>query len=86
MTSLELDGFTLSVPELYSTENTPCEDKEVVFKFESPNLIGWDWQVVEGEELPDGDWRFFGLVNGFDSEWGYFLLSELNSVGVFVVK
>ena len=42
MASLELDGFTLSVPELYSTENTPCEDKEVVFKFESPNLIGWE--------------------------------------------
>lgn len=38
----------------------------------------WAWFVTEGE--PDeNDVRFFGYVCGFEEEWGYFLLSELQS-------
>jgi len=36
------------------------------------------WFATEGEE--DGnDFRFFGYVIGFEEEWGYFMLSELQS-------
>ena len=28
----------------------------------------------------EGDFRFFGYVLGFESEWGYFVLSELEAV------
>ena len=40
---------------------------------------GWTWYVTEGSEQ-DGDFLFFGFVVGFESEFGYFLLSELESV------
>ena len=45
-------------------------------------LLGcwWVWNVVEGEEQADGDWLFFGLVEGFESEWGYFTLSEFKEL------
>jgi len=38
------------------------------------------WYVTEGDEQDDGDWLFYGLVHGFEKEWGYFRLSELESV------
>lgn len=44
-------------------------------KFFTPDS-GWTWYVTEGEE-EDGDFRFFGFVVGFEKEWGYFVLSEL---------
>ena len=40
---------------------------------------GWSWYVTEGSEQ-DGDFLFFGFVVGLESEFGYFLLSELESV------
>ncbi len=36
------------------------------------------WFVTEGEADED-DFRFFGNVIGHEEEWGYFLLSELES-------
>jgi Protein of unknown function (DUF2958) len=40
---------------------------------------GWTWYATEGS--PDGDdFRFFGYVIGVESEWGYFSLSELQSI------
>ena len=37
------------------------------------------WYVTEGSEQ-EGDFLFFGFVVGLESEFGYFLLSELESV------
>lgn len=64
---------------LYSGEDTPLEDKEILVKFFTP-WSNWTWFVTEAERLPDGDWRFFGLVHGFEKEWGYFMFSELKSL------
>lgn len=55
------------------------EEKEVVVKFFHP-WSGWRWYVTEGERQENGDWLFFGLVEGFEKEWGYFTLSELQSL------
>ncbi|MGD1096597.1 MAG: DUF2958 domain-containing protein [Bryobacteraceae bacterium] len=50
---------------------------------------GWTWYVTEGS--PEGDeFLFFGFVVGLESEFGYFLLSELeevrNSLGLKVER
>lgn len=63
------------LPKLYAQEQV--QDKIVHAKFFTPDS-SWTWYVIEGEE-EEGDIRFFGYVVGMESEWGYFLLSELES-------
>ena len=63
------------LPKLYAQENV--EDPIVYAKFFTPDS-SWTWYVTEGDE-DDGDFRFFGYVVGFEKEWGYFVLSELES-------
>ena len=63
------------LPKLYETEDIPVEEKTAVVKFFSPDG-SWTWYGVEF----DGKDLFFGLVDGFEKEWGYFSLKELQSV------
>ncbi len=65
------------LPKLYETENTPIEEKMAQVKYFSP-YNGWRWYAVEF----DGEDTFFGLVEGFEVEWGYFSLSEIMSVAL----
>jgi len=70
------------LPELYSNENE--KDPKAVVKFFTP-LSNWTWYATEF----DGNDTFFGLVDGFDKELGYFSLSEfesLNGKGVMHVE
>ena len=60
------------LPPLYSTEKD--KDPTAVVKFLTPDS-NWTWFATEF----DGEDRFFGLVDGFDKELGYFSLSELAS-------
>jgi hypothetical protein len=64
-----------SLSPLYSQEHKA--DPVVHAKFFTPDS-NWTWWVTEGEP-EDDDFRFFGFVQGFEAEWGYFLLSELGS-------
>jgi hypothetical protein len=66
------------LPALYCAENDP--DPIVQAKFFYPDA-SWTWYAIEF----DGEDTFFGLVDGFDRELGYFSLSELesNTPGVF---
>ena len=61
------------LPPLYSQENNP--DPTVQVKFFDP-CGSWTWYGIEF----DGKDQFFGLVDGFEEELGYFSLSELASV------
>ena len=61
------------LPELYATEND--KDPVVQVKFFSP-WMNWTWFVTEF----DGEDVLFGRVEGFEREWGYFNLSELESL------
>lgn len=61
------------LPPLYSQENTKDPIAQVRFFSIAGN---WEWFAIEF----DGDDQFFGLVNGFESELGYFSLTELASV------
>ena len=53
----------------------------VVVKFFDP-CGSWTWYAVEGEKVGPGenDWLLFGLVEGFESELGYFSVAELAEV------
>ncbi len=62
------------LPKLYETEEQG-DDAIAVCKFFTPDS-NWKWYVVEF----DGEDTFFGLVTGFETELGYFTLSELKTV------
>lgn len=62
------------LPPLYSQEEKGL-DAVAVVKFFTPDS-NWTWYATEF----DGEDLFFGLVDGFEKEIGYFRLSELQSV------
>lgn len=64
------------LPPLYSQEKD--DDPVVYTKFFTPDA-GWTWYCTEGEE-GNGNFLFFGFVNGLEGEWGYFSLSELEEI------
>lgn len=63
-----------SLPELYANEELGLAAQALV-KFFTPDA-GWSWYGVEF----NGDDIFFGLVIGLEAEFGFFSLSELESV------
>jgi len=63
-----------TIPPLYSTEKV--KDPIVRVKFFSP-YSSWTWYATEGQRTEEGDFRFFGLIDGHEVEWGYFILSEM---------
>lgn len=63
------------LPKLYATEKIPTAEKVCRVKFFNP-VGSWTWYAVEF----DGKDQFFGLVDGFELEWGYFSLRELQSI------
>jgi Protein of unknown function (DUF2958) len=69
------DELRAQLPALYAQETE--KDKMVYIKFFSP-FTNWTWFVTEGSQEED-DFIFFGYVIGFEKEWGYFALSELQS-------
>lgn len=64
------------LPKLYSTDGQSVVP--VIVKFFDPTG-SWTWYAIEGEkhEDADGGWLFFGMVDGFEKELGYFTLDEL---------
>jgi len=84
-----LDAETRArLPELYSGEEKGNRALAQA-KFFSPDA-GWTWYASEGSyvdedgyfdtDKPKVDFLFFGLVSGFEVEFGYFSLNELESV------
>ena len=69
------DELRRRLPRLYDQENN--EDPMVYIKFFTPDS-SWTWLVTEGQ-LDGDDFRFFGYVIGLAEEWGYFVLSELET-------
>lgn len=59
------------MPALYATEQEP--DPTAHVRFFTPDS-NWTWY---GFEYDPADKIFFGLVDGFEKEWGYFSLDEL---------
>ena len=65
------------LPPLYSTKDQ--KEPMAVIKYFTPDA-NWTWYIIEGEEQENGDWLFFAYVIGLEKEYGYVLLSELESV------
>lgn len=63
---------------LYSQDGM-MEEAEVVVKYFNPCGAG-TWLITEGEKQENGDWMFFGYCHIYEWEWGYVLLSELESI------
>lgn len=84
-----------AMPRLYATEDIPAGEKTIIVKYFTPDSNWTWWAVEADAVLPDGaqvsladaprdpnailDVLFFGLVQGFEVEWGYFSLRELFS-------
>jgi len=64
------------LPPLYSTEKVEIPEKKLICKFFTPDS-NWTWYATEYNPK---ERLFFGLVDGFDKEWGYFSLTELEAV------
>jgi hypothetical protein len=61
------------LPKLYANEEV--KDPKAIVKWFTPDA-NWTWYAMEY----DGEDTFFGLVDGFEKELGYFSLSELKSL------
>jgi len=64
-----------TIPSLYANENSSHAEAIAHVKFFSP-YSGWTWYGMEY----DGEDTFYGLVIGFEREFGYFSLSELEGL------
>ena len=67
-----------TLPPLYNSEAHPEKEATAMVKFFSP-YSQWTWYAIEF----DGVDTFWGLVDGFEMEYGYFSYSELEAVTVF---
>ena len=77
------DEIRKKLPPLYSQDGKGGKTIAYV-KYFTPSS-NWSWYGCEGEAVVDDhqneiDYKFFGLVEGFEKELGYFLLSELEEV------
>lgn len=54
-------------------------DSEVIVKYFNPCGAG-TWLITAGEKQEDGDWLMFGYCYIYEWEFGYVLLSELESI------
>lgn len=70
------DNIRAQLSPLYSQETV--QNPIVHIKFFCP-WNQWTWYATEGQQEGD-DFLFFGYVVGLEREWGYFVLSELQSV------
>lgn len=71
-TELLTPELRAQLPDLYAQDGNP--DAIAYVKFFTPDG-NWTWYASEF----DGEDTFFGLVQGFEEELGYFSLSELQS-------
>lgn len=78
MSRLLNEELRKALPKLREQEGSA--DPVVFAKFFFP-ASGWTWFVTEGEAQTD-DFLFYGHVIGFEREWGYFTLRELEEVEV----
>lgn len=75
--NLMTDEMLERVPELYSQEDVALADKEVHAAYIIPFRSNWTWYMTEYDRESDDA---FGLVLGFEPEWGYFNLEELKEL------
>ncbi len=73
-----IEKLVRALPPIGSTEHIPLKDRIIIFRFYIP--YGPSWYIFEGEFNAENGYRFFGIIDGGEKEWGYFYLSELLEV------
>ena len=74
------DDEIKTLPLLYATENVKTDNKVLQLKFMEVNS-GWEWYLTEF----DANKKIaFGLVKGFEEEWGYFSLVEMEDIPTII--
>ena len=74
MQELMPKGVAATVPPLYATEG----DRDPVARVRLFSCVsGWTWYVTEYDPATG---EAFGLVDGFESEWGYFSIREMEEL------
>jgi len=71
--NLLTDDIRRRLPPLFATQDDP--DPIIQVKFFTP-WTNWTWYVTEF----DGEDLLFGIVEGFETEWGYSSLTELEAI------
>ena len=56
-------------------------DAEIIVKYFTPIGSG-TWLITEGVKTEGGDWELFGYCHILEWEWGYVMLSELESISL----
>ena len=82
MSELLPEELKIALPKISAQEGSKNPTVFAVFEFP---LIEWIWFVTEADSYED-DICFFGYVVGLGREWGYFCLSELESVDINGLK
>ena len=65
-----------SFPAIGTTSEKQADEVKVIAKYFHP-LFSWRWYA---SEFCKTDGLFFGFVRGFEGEFGYFTLEELNGM------
>jgi len=64
------------LPPIYSQDGKKPKDVKIIVKFFTPDS-SWTWYATEFDPI---EGKFFGLVDGFEKELGYFMLDELQKI------
>lgn len=81
LTPFDFSLFWIDLPTL--EEINEIENPKPVCKFRE-HRSGWEWYLMAGEKQANGDYYCFGFVKGLAEEYGYFMLSEILSVGAML--
>ena len=65
--------------KLYSKEDE--KNPKIIVKYFHP-LSDYTWYIIEGDKQENGDWLFFGLVDGHEKELGYVTLNQLEEIRI----
>ena len=70
-----IEGLKHSLDRLPGLGETDGKDKPKAISVMLMNM--WEYEIYEAEKQEDGNILMFGKVNGFESELGYFTMSEI---------
>ena len=76
------DVFEKNGIKLPSIEDADANDNPpIIARFTNGD---WNWYVIGGEQLENGDYLLYGLVDGNYRELGTFTLNQLESVSAIL--
>ncbi len=75
---MTMDFFEKHNIELPSINDADAKNNPpIIAKFTNGQ---WNWYIIGGDKLDNGDYLLYGLVDGMEKELGKFTLKEIQSV------